>query len=512
MVKKILCQLFYLEIKNMNQFKSFQQLVKLSLVFFIVFTVNIFSQDAANGKKLFKTNCAACHKIDKKLVGPALKGVTERREKDWLHKWIKNSSALIKSGDATAKQVFEENNKMPMMPFPQLSDKDIDDILAYVEGKGVKKTTATTSNAAADPLVAKGKKIFKTNCAACHKLDKKLIGPALGGVTEKRDVEWLKKWIKDNNALRKSGDATAKQVFEENGKMAMPPFPQFSDEDLNAVIAYLKVGDVKKVVKQNAQQTTTVKKGSTAWMSWIVVAVLLLLFVYLLFINKNTFLKIMAIIAIILIGTYILFDSLMGIDVNQGYQPIQPIAFSHKVHAGDNKIDCQYCHSSAKHSKTSGVPSANVCMNCHKAISEYTGNGTETEEELKFYTAEIQKIYDAVGWDPENVKYKDNYDTKPIVWTRIHNLPDFAYYNHSQHVTVAGLKCQQCHGPVETFNDMKQFSPLTMGWCLDCHKTKELNFDNKYYEKIHKQLSEKYGVEKVTVADMGGKECGKCHY
>ncbi len=495
----------------MNQFKSFQQLVKLSLVFFIVFTVNIFSQDAANGKKLFKSNCAACHKIDKKLVGPALKGITEKRDKEWLHKWIKDNNALRKSGDALAKQVFEENNKMAMTPFPQLSDKDIDDILAYVEGKGVKKE-APKNTGAVNPLVKKGKKIFKTNCAACHKLDKKLVGPALKGITEKRDHEWLKKWIKDNNALRKSGDKLAQQVFEENGKLPMTPFPQLSDEDLEAVLAYLKVGDVKPVVKQNAGAQTSSKKASTAWMSWVVVFALLLLFIYLLFINKNTFLKIMAIIAIILIGTYILFDSLMGIDVNQGYQPIQPIAFSHKVHAGDNKIDCQYCHSSAKHSKTSGVPSANVCMNCHKSISEYTGNGTETEEELQFYTKEIQKIYDAVGWDPENVKYIENYDTKPIVWTRIHALPDFAYYNHSQHVTVAGLQCQQCHGPVETFDDMKQFSPLTMGWCLDCHKTKELNFDNKYYEKIHKQLSEKYGVEKVTVADMGGRECGKCHY
>jgi predicted CXXCH cytochrome family protein len=496
----------------MNQFKSFQQLVKLSLVFFIVFTVNIFSQDAANGKKLFKSNCAACHKLDKKLIGPALKGVTEKREKEWLYKWIKNSSELIKSGDPDAKQIFEEYNKMPMTAYPQLSDKDIDDILAYVEGKGVNKETKSTS-AAVDPLVKKGKKLFKTNCAACHKLDKKLVGPPLKGITEKREHKWLKAWIKDNNALRKSGDALAKQVFEENNKLPMTAFPQLSDEDLEALIAYMKVGDVKKVVKQgSSKETTTSKKTSTAWMSWVVVFALLLLFVYILFFNENTFLKIMAVIAIILIGTYILFDSLMGIGVDQGYEPIQPIAFSHKVHAGDNKIDCQYCHSSAKHSRTSGVPSVNVCMNCHKSISEYTGNGTETEEELQFYTKEIQKIYEAVGWDPENVKYIENYDTKPIVWTRVHSLPDFAYYNHSQHVTVAGLDCQQCHGPVETYNDMKQFSPLTMAWCLDCHKTKELNFDNKYYEKIHKQLSEKYGVEKVTVADMGGKECGKCHY
>ncbi len=495
----------------MNQFKSFQNLVKLSLVFFIVFTVNIFSQDAANGKKLFKSNCAACHKLDKKFVGPALKGISEKREKEWLHKWIKDSGALIKSGDALAKEVFEEGNKMPMMAFPQLSDKDIDDILAYTDGKATAKP-ANAGTQKANPLAIKGKKLFKANCAACHKLDKKVIGPALGGITEKRETEWLKAWIKDNNALRKSGDALAKEVFEAGNKMPMNAFPQLSDDDLDAILEYLKVGDVKKVIAQTKTEEPINSEASTAWMSWVVIAVLLLLFAYLIFINKNGFLKIMAIIALILLGTYVLFDSLMGIDVNQGYEPIQPIAFSHKIHAGDNKIDCQYCHSSAKHSKTSGVPSVNVCMNCHKSISEYTGNGTETEEELKFYTAEIQKIYDAVGWDPENVKYIENYDKKPIVWTRVHNLPDFAYYNHSQHVTVAGLKCQKCHGDVETFDDMSQFSPLTMGWCIDCHNSKEINLDNKYYEKIHEQLSKKYGVEKVTVADMGGRECGKCHY
>ena len=483
----------------MNQFKPFQNLVNLSLVFFIVFSANIFSQDVANGKKLFKSNCAACHKLDKKFVGPALKGITELRERDWLHKWIKSSSTLIKSGDPIAKEVFEAYNKMPMQDFLQLSEKDIDDILAYTDGKSENKPKVDNTTQTVDPLVKKGKKIFKNDCAACHKLDKKSIGPALKGITEKRETEWLKSWIKNNNALRKSGDALAKEVFEAYNKMPMPAFQHLSDEDLNALLTYIKVGDVKKIIKQETNKTETVKESSDAWMSWVVIAVLVLLFMYLLFINKNAFLKIMAIIALVLLGTYILFDSLMGIDVNQGYEPIQPIAFSHKIHAGDNKIDCQYCHSSAKNSRISGVPSVNVCMNCHKSISEYTGNGTETEEELRFYTSEIQKIYDAVGWDPENVKYIEGYEQKPIVWVRTHNLADFAYYNHSQHVTVAGLDCQKCHGPVETFDNMKQFSPLTMGWCLDCHNTKEINLENKYYEKIHKQLSEKYGVKKLTV-------------
>jgi len=498
----------------MNQLNLFQKLTQLLFAFLLMFSVSLFSQngDATNGKKLFNANCVACHKLDKKVLGPPLKGITEKREAAWLHSWIKDNAALIKSGDALAKEVFEENNKMPMTAFPQLSKQDIDDILEYTKGKPAKKAAAAGSQKV-DPKVAKGKKIFKANCVACHKLDKKLIGPPLKGITDKREREWLHSWIKDNNALRKSGDALAKQVFEENNKMPMTAFPQLSTEDIDAMLAYFKVGDVKKVIATNTTEKTKSKsKGSSAWMSWIVAIALIGLLIFMLFVSKNGFIKIVAVIALLLIVSYLLFNSLMGIGIDQGYQPIQPIAFSHKVHAGDNKIDCQYCHSSAKHSKTSGVPTANVCMNCHKSISEYTGNGSETEEQMAFYNGEIQKIYDAVGWDAENFKYKENYEVRPIEWIRVHNLPDFVYYNHSQHVTVAGIACQKCHGPVETMDEMRQFSPLTMGWCLDCHKTTEVNMNNEYYTKIHKDLSKKYNVEKVTIAELGGKECAKCHY
>jgi hypothetical protein len=333
----------------------------------------------------------------------------------------------------------------------------------------------------------------------------------LSGVTEKRSREWLHAWIKDNNALRKSGDADAKAIFEEYNGMPMTAFPQLSEEDIDAMLAYFKAGDVKKVGAIEATGSSeTESKSSKGWMNWVAILGVLALLLFMLF-GKNGFLRVVASIFLVLTGTYLLFNWLMGIGVDQGYQPIQPIAFSHKIHAGDNKIDCQYCHSSAKHSKTSGVPTANVCMNCHKSISEYTGP-VANEEEKAFYDAEIQKIYTAVGWDSENVKYIDDYKQIPIEWVRIHNLPDFAYYNHSQHVTVAGLKCQKCHGPVEEMDELYQFAPLTMRWCVDCHKDSEVNMENEYYTKIHEELSKKYGLEKVTVAEMGGRECGKCHY
>ena len=231
--------------------------------------------------------------------------------------------------------------------------------------------------------------------------------------------------------------------------------------------------------------------------------------------KRNTFLQVMSVIFVLLMGAYLGFGTLFKVGVNEGYMPLQPIAFSHKIHSGENKIECQYCHSSAKHSKHSGIPSVNVCMNCHKNIAE-VAEGTKVEWDGVTYgktelDKEIAKVYDAAGWDTETLEYTG--ETKPIKWIRIHNLPDFAYFNHSQHVTVAGVKCQKCHGPVEEFDEMRQYSPLTMGWCIDCHRETNVNLKgNEYYEKIHEELAKKYDVEKVTIAQLGGLECGKCHY
>jgi len=384
--------------------------------------------------------------------------------------------------------------------------------------------------------VEQGKKLFKGNCAACHKLDKKSIGPALAGISEKRTATWLRAWIKDNGAFRKSGDADAKAIFKEFASAPMPAFPTFSDTDIDNVIAYTSAKPVV-VKKTNTVAVKEIKKNTNLPMYLLVGALAALLFiVFSLFQQlksvrgehsyslkqyckklwnaflENGFLKFLAVVFFLLAGAFFVFGWLLNVGVDQGYQPIQPIAFSHKVHAGDNKIDCQYCHSSAKHSKTSGIPSANVCMNCHKNISEYTGEPFDghTKEDL---TKEIAKIYQATGWDPDNFTYKKDFVSKPIKWIRVHNLPDFAYYNHSQHVTVAGIKCQQCHGPVEEMHEVYQFSSLTMGWCISCHRETEVDMTKDgYYKKIHEQLAQKYGVQKVTVAEMGGMECGKCHY
>lgn len=386
-----------------------------------------------------------------------------------------------------------------------------------------------------------GRKLFKSLCASCHKLDKKLIGPALGGVEERRENDWLKAWIKDNAALRKSGDRDAIAIFEEYNGSVMSAFPQLSDQQIDDILYYTTVGDPPR----EGEVIVNGLPPAPPTNPWLVrILALAIIVAFLIIANllkqiaelkggpktastrenlidlwkgfkRNTFLQVLVVIFGLLMAAYIGFGALFSVGVDEGYQPIQPIAFSHKIHAGDNKIDCQYCHSSAKHSKHSGIPSVNVCMNCHKNIAE-VAEGTQVEYAGMVYgkaelDKEIQKIYKAAGWDPETLSYTG--DERPIKWVRIHNLADFVYFNHSQHVTVGGLKCQKCHGPVEEMDEMYQHSPLTMGWCIDCHKETKVDLQgNEYYEEIHTQLSKKYGVDKVSVAQLGGKECGKCHY
>ncbi|ESU23174.1 Alternative complex III, protein A [Flavobacterium enshiense DK69] len=401
---------------------------------------------------------------------------------------------------------------------------------------------AAPAAGAGDP--AKGKAIFNTNCAACHKLDAKSTGPALRGVADKYDKEWVYKWVHNSAEVIKSGDADAVKIFEEFNKTPMPGFPQLSTEDIDNILAYTSV----KEEAPAAAATTAAAPGaaqeggvSNNLILGVLAVVLLMLVAMLFFVKnvlnkiavangvevaakekslplwkafaKNQFLVLVSSIVMILIGMYFIYGYLMQIGVDQNYEPIQPIHYSHKIHAGDNKIECKYCHSSARVSKTAGIPSLNVCMNCHKNISEFQGDkdSTYVDYSKEFYTAEIQKLYDAVGWDKNTQSYTGK--VKPVKWVRVHNLPDFVYFNHSQHVSVAGVECQKCHGKVETFEIMKQDQPLTMGWCVNCHRETDVKVEgNEYYAKIHEELSKKYGVDKLTAAQMGGLECGKCHY
>ena len=388
-----------------------------------------------------------------------------------------------------------------------------------------------------------GKSLFNANCAACHQLNRKAVGPALSGVTEKYDREWLYKWIKNGTQMIKDGDPQAVAIWEEYNRAVMTNYPQFSNEQIDNILAYTDYTPPPPAVTV-AASAQTVSQGSDISVN-VILAVTIVIFTILIVmlflvqrtlikianasgvkiekdtksnitplwqtIVKNQFLIFILVVGFLLSSAYFTYGYLMQIGIDQGYAPIQPIHYSHKIHAGANQIECKYCHSSARVSKHSGIPSLNVCMNCHEYIAEYNG-----EEDLEngytrdFYTNEIKKLYSAVGWDEENQIYTGN--TKPVKWVRIHNLPDFVYFNHAQHAQVAKIECQTCHGPVEEMEIMYQYSPLTMGWCIDCHRESNVDKDNEYYQKVHEELSKKYGVEKLTVAQLGGIECAKCHY
>ena len=420
----------------MNYQNLSSKLSLLLLAFVLAFSTNILAQetgDAIAGEALYKSNCAACHKLDKKGVGPALRNVAEKYERDWLYKWISNSQGLIKSGDSKAVALFAEYNNSVMTSFPGLSNNDIDNILAY------------TSLPKPEPKVA--------------------VAPT---------------------ATSNNDDGNLQNII-----LAVLVLILL----LLVTMFYLVAKSLTKLSQANGVEVKTPTKKPL----WKVIV-------------QNQFLMLVSAIMFLLVAAYFMYAFFMQIGIDQGYAPVQPIHYSHKIHAGANKIDCKYCHSSAVKSKHSGIPSLNVCMNCHKNIAEYNG-----EEDLangytkEFYTKEIAKLYEAVGWDDADQSYTG--EEKPVKWIQIHNLPDFVYFNHSQHVNVAGVECQTCHGPVEEMEIMEQYSPLTMGWCIDCHR--ETNVDlknNDYYEKIHEELSKKYNVDKLTAAELGGLECGKCHY
>jgi mono/diheme cytochrome c family protein len=396
-----------------------------------------------------------------------------------------------------------------------------------------------------DPAVTAGKALFNANCAACHKLNKRAVGPALKGVSAKYDKEWLYSWIKNSTAMVKSGDAQAVAIYEEYNGSVMTSFPQLSNEDIDNILAYTDYTPPAAAAAASAAAGAPAANSADPDNTLILIALILVfgILVVMLFLVQRTLLRIadasgveirpvakpkrtplwlafvqnqfmvfLSVVLLLLSSAYFAYGYFMQVGVDQGYMPVQPIHYSHKIHAGANQIECKYCHSSARVSKHSGIPSLNVCMNCHQNIAEYNG-----EEDLEngytkdFYTKEIKKLYAAVGWDEESQSYTG--ETQPVKWVRIHNLPDFVYFNHAQHVEVGQIECQKCHGPVEEMEVMYQYSPLTMGWCINCHRETNVKVEsNEYYTKIHEALSKKYGVEKLTVAQMGGLECGKCHY
>jgi len=467
----------------------------LSLLF-VLFAFSLSAQaDLDAGKALFRNNCASCHNKSMKddMTGPALGGVEERWEsEELLYAWIRNSSAVIATGDAYAVGLYNEWNKSVMTAFPNLSDEEIASVLGYIDG------------------------VYKGTYPK-------------GGVVV--------------------ADTPVGAETEESG-LSTPFFIV-----LFLILAILAVALARIISNLNrmAQIKEGAAPGQVATIKDILTSRGVIGFI---------------IFAAVIIGGFTTVNNAISLGRQQGYAPDQPIKFSHALHAGQQQIDCQYCHDGARRSKHSVIPATNTCMNCHKAIKK----GSE------YGTAELSKIYASIGYDPTTDKYLENYEDmtneeiKPIFvkyaketflkdkaaepryansetklerdateeaekqwenieasltnpskenvggaieWVRIHNLPDHVYFNHAQHVTVGKLACQTCHGPIEKMEVVQQYAPLSMGWCINCHRQTEVQFaSNEYYdqyETYHKEL--KAGKrEVVTVEDIGGLECQKCHY
>ncbi len=467
--------------------------------FFLLFTALILSvgtlsaQDLDDGKNLFKVNCASCHAKDmkSKLTGPALGGYGERwadYPQEDLYAWIRNSQALISTGHPRANELWNEWKPTVMTNF-NLTDDQIANVLAYIDGVAAGTYGAPKVDPNAPIAGVQAEESDNTLLFTVLAIILALLALVLTRIVS--NLNYL--------AQAKEGNAPA--------------------------------------ARQTLVDTLT-SKGVIGFV----------------------------IFAAIILGGYTTVNNAIGLNRMQGYQPEQPIKFSHATHAGLQKIDCQYCHDGARRSKHSVIPAANTCMNCHKAVK--TGS--------TYGTAELTKIFASIGFDPNTDKYLPNYEkmeqediakiykkwivnsfvqnddnktkysalkisdaavkaadkqwdgivssltnntkTKvqgPIEWIRIHNLPDHVYFNHAQHVAVGKVECQNCHGKVEEMEVVGQYSPLSMGWCINCHRQTEVKFaDNDYYdsyEKYHEELKD--GVrEKVTVEDIGGLECQKCHY
>lgn len=418
-----------------------QRLSVLFLSLFVASVVNVSAQDIAAGKTLFTSKCAACHNIFKKMTGPALEGLESRgkwADHNELLAWINNPAKYMEKDPYT--QGLKAEYGSMMTGFPDVTAKDVDDLVAYVNDEVAKKKAG--GDKPAGPVV-------EEDTSGQNALIFGIISLVLGVIALIL--------LQVNSNLKKMSD-------DAEGIVRPEPVPFYRNK------AYIAI----------------------------------------------------AAIAFFVFGGYMVAKGAIGLGRQKDYQPEQPIYYSHKVHAGINQINCLYCHGNAWESKHAAIPSVNVCMNCHKAINTYEKGPklyNENGDEING-TAEIAKLYKYAGFDPNNPNKWDPANAKPIEWVKIHNLPDHVYFNHAQHVRAGNVQCQSCHGEITAMDEVKQVAELSMGWCINCHRQTNVNFNydstkgNKFYsiyEKFHNDI--KNGkMDSVKVKDIGGLECQKCHY
>lgn len=385
-----------------------------------------------------------------------------------------------------------------------------------------------------------GTALFRSNCASCHALNKNLTGPALAGFNTRgpwSDRKQLHSWVHNPVAFMAKDPYT--QGLKAQFNSMMQSFPNLADKEIDAIAEYIikasaapAPGSTEEIDIRDAKAQDT----DNTLVFGVLTLILAVIALILLQVNSNLkklsddvegipaeepvpFYRNKAYIylftlVLFVIGGYYTIQGAIGLGRTKDYQPVQPIYYSHKVHAGKNQISCLYCHGGAQEGKHANIPSVNVCMNCHMAINEYTGSAgklyAEDGSEING-TAEIKKLYEYAGWNGS--KYVNA--GKPIEWIRIHNLPDHVYFNHSQHVNAGKVQCQTCHGPITEMGEVHQFADLSMGWCVNCHRETKVQFtSNKFYsiyEKFHEDLK-KNPSDSITVEKIGGTECQKCHY
>lgn len=396
-----------------------------------------------------------------------------------------------------------------------------------------------------------GQALFQQNCAACHSVTKNLTGPALADMENRgpwSDRKKLYEWIHNPSKFMQT-DQYTQDLKAQYGGVVMTGFPQLSEQDIDAIVTYVNQAAAKAAAKPAAGAAgdagaagTTYGESDNSILYGILTLILAIIALVMLQVNSNLkklsddkeglpaeepipFYRnrayiTLATLILFIVGGYYIVKGAIGLGRTQNYQPEQPIYFSHKVHAGNNQINCLYCHGGAFEGKQANIPSVNVCMNCHMTVSEYAGPQLYREDGSQVDgTAEIQKLYEHAGWDPNARTYTG--EGKPIEWVKLHNLPDHVYFNHSQHTNAGLVQCQTCHGNITEMDEVYQFADLSMGWCVNCHRETKVNFSdstgtkgNRFYsiyEKYHNEI--KAGTrDSVTVSDIGGIECQKCHY
>jgi cytochrome c551/c552 len=402
---------------------------------------------------------------------------------------------------------------------------------------------------------AQGEALFKANCANCHKPDGDYTGPHIKDVRKRQpSADWVYQWVANPAG---TNDKYATDLKTKWKPTIMTAFPALKKGDIDAILDY-----VDAYVAPVANVAAAANGGGgggddNSFLFGLLTLILAVVAFILLQVNsnlrklsddkdgilrgepvpfyRNKSYLMMGVLLFAGIGMYFTMAGYngsgggMNLGRMQNYQPEQPIYYSHKVHAGTNQISCLYCHGGLQDSKSGSIPSVNVCMNCHVSIKEYKGEAiTNSDGKSINGTAEIQKLYAYAGWNPDKKEYNPDNNSdgipdgaKPIAWVKIHNLPDHVYFNHSQHVKVGKQNCQTCHGNIQEMPEVYQFSDLSMGWCINCHRESKVDFYNKadstgnkfysIYEKFHKDIKDGK-MDSVTVEKIGGTECQKCHY